>query len=141
MFAHRHRSPARRRATAAVEMALLLPFLMFVFVVGVDFARVFYHCLTLTNCARNGALYGSVDATHAADTDAIKAAALVDASNLSPSPNVDSAVGTDADGNPCIQVTVSWTFNMLTSYVGIPSSINLSRTVQMRVAAVLPKNS
>jgi Flp pilus assembly protein TadG len=135
----RPRSP--RRAVAAVELALLLPFLMFVFVAGVDFARVFYQCVILTNCARNGALYGSQDPTHAADTAGIQAAALADAGNLSPAPTVSSTIGTDSDGNPCVQVTVSYTFQMITNYVGIPSSIGLSRTVQMRVAPVLPRNS
>lgn len=130
-----------RRATAAVELAVLLPFLVFVFVIGVDFGRVFYHCLTLTNCARNGAVYGSQDPTHAADTAGIQAAALVDAGNLRPAPTVTSATGTDADGNPCVQVTVTYTFQTITGYAGIPSSIPLSRTVQMRVAPVQPKGT
>jgi Flp pilus assembly protein TadG len=141
MLSHPRSGGRRRRAAAAVELAILLPFLVFVFVAGVDFARVFYHCTTLTNCARNGALYGSTDPTHAADTAGIQAAALADASNLSPAPGVTSAAGTDADGHPCVQVTVTYTFRMLTNYAGIPSAIDLSRTVQMRVAPVLPKNS
>ena len=142
MFAHpRFRAPRSRPAVAAVELAVLLPFLVFVFVIGVDFARVFYHCVTLTNCARNGAIYGSADPTHAADTAGIQAAALADATNLSPTPTVTSATATDADGHPCVQVTVTYTFQMLTNYVGIPSAFNLSRTVQMRVAPVLPKSS
>jgi Flp pilus assembly protein TadG len=136
----RSRASGPRRATAAVELAVLLPFLMFVFVIGVDFARVFYYTLTLTNCARNGAVYGSADPTHAADTAGIQAAALADATNLSPAPTVTSSQGTDADGHPCVQVTAAYTFQMITSYVGIPSSFGLSRTVQMRVAPVLPKN-
>lgn len=137
----RHGSRRPRRATAAVEVAVLLPFLIFVFVVGVDFARIFYHCLTLTNCARNGAVYGSKDPTHAADTAGIQAAALADAGNLTPAPGVTSTTGTDAAGNPYVQVTCTYTFQMITNYAGIPSSIPLSRTVQMRVAPVLPKNS
>jgi Flp pilus assembly protein TadG len=141
MLAHpRSRVPGSRRATAAVELAVLLPFLVFVFVIGIDFARVFYHCITLTNCARNGAVYGSADPTHAADAAGIQAAALADATNLSPTPTITSAPGTDADGHPCVQVTATYTFQMITSYVGIPSAFNLSRTVQMRVAPVLPKN-
>jgi Flp pilus assembly protein TadG len=130
-----------RRATAAVELAVLLPFLVFAFVIGIDFGRIFYHCLTLTNCARNGAVYGSQNPTHAADTAGIQAAALVDASNLTPAPTVTSTTATDADGHPCVQVTVTYTFQMITGYVGIPSSIPLSRTVQMRVAPVTPKGT
>jgi Flp pilus assembly protein TadG len=124
-----------------VELAVLLPFLVFVFVIGIDFARVFYHGITRTNCARNGAVHGSHDPTHAGDTAGIQAAALADATNLSPAPTITSAVGIDADGHPCVQVTAAATFHMITSHAGIPSSFDLSRTVQMRVAPVLLKNS
>jgi Flp pilus assembly protein TadG len=131
----------RRRGTAAVELAVLLPFLVFVFVIGIDYARVFYHGLTLNNCARNGALYGSLNPTNAADSAGIQAAALVDATNLSPQPTVSSTTGTDAAGNPYVRVTVSYTFQTITQYVGVPNSVPLSRTVQMRVEPVVPKNS
>jgi Flp pilus assembly protein TadG len=38
------RSP--RRGVAAVELAVLLPFLCFLFVTAVDFARIFYLAIT-----------------------------------------------------------------------------------------------
>ena len=40
-------------------MALLLPLLVFLYVIGVDFARVFYYSQVIENAARNGALYAS----------------------------------------------------------------------------------
>jgi Flp pilus assembly protein TadG len=132
---------APRRAVAAVEMAFLLPLLVFLFVIGVDFARAFYFGLTVTNCARNGAIYGSMNPTNATDTTGIQAMALADASNLSPAPTVTSTTGTDAQNNPYVAVTVTWTFNTITNYPGVPGTVVLSRTVQMRVAPVLPKNS
>ena len=46
-----------RRGLAAVELALLLPLLVFLCMATVDFARVIYALVTLQNCARNGALY------------------------------------------------------------------------------------
>ena len=46
-----------RRGAAAVELALLLPVLVFCSMMTVDFARVAYVQVTLQNCARNGALY------------------------------------------------------------------------------------
>jgi TadE-like protein len=46
-----------RRGAAAVEVALLLPVLVFCSMMTVDFARVAYVQLALQNCARNGALY------------------------------------------------------------------------------------
>ncbi len=48
-----------RRGVAVVELAVLLPLLVFLFVVTVDFARVYYFSLTLQNCARAGAMYAS----------------------------------------------------------------------------------
>src|SRR5262245_12350435 len=53
------RPAARRRAAATAELALLLPFLGFMFAVAVDYARIFYFGVTLENCARNGAYYAS----------------------------------------------------------------------------------
>ncbi|HXG12068.1 MAG TPA: TadE/TadG family type IV pilus assembly protein [Gemmataceae bacterium] len=131
----------RRRGATAVELAILLPFLAFILVAAVDFARVYYHYLTITNCARCGALYGSRDPKHAADEAGIKAAALADAANLSPIPEVASRTGTDPAGHPCIEVTVTYPFQTVTKYPGIPSSITLKSTVQMRIAPELPKNS
>ena len=54
-----------RRGATVVELAVLLPLLVFVFVIAVDFARVFYYSLTLTNCARAGAMYASDPTTSA----------------------------------------------------------------------------
>ena len=48
-----------RRAVAAAELALLLPVLTMLLVLGIDFGRVFYYYVTITNCARNGALYAA----------------------------------------------------------------------------------
>jgi Flp pilus assembly protein TadG len=137
MLCRTPRRPARRKAVAAVELAVLLPFLAFIFVVTVDFSRIFYDSLILANCARNGALYGCANPTNAQDTAGIQNAALADATNLTPAPTVTSTTGTNSDGN-YVQVTVTFTFQTLTNYPGIPNSITLTRTVQMRVTPVLP---
>lgn len=131
----KRRAGESRRGAAAVELAVLLPFLAFLFVIAVDFARIFYFSQTLENCARNGALYAS-DPTLAAQSPytSVTQAALADATNLSPQPTVTSGSGTDASGNAYVTVTVSWTFTTVTNYPGVPSTVNLSRTVQMRHA-------
>src|SRR6516164_9600711 len=71
-----------RRGAAMIELALLLPFLCFLFVITVDWARVFYFDLTVENCARCGALYGGRDPNAAVDTAGIQAEAKKDAGNL-----------------------------------------------------------
>jgi TadE-like protein len=40
-----------------VELAIILPLVAFLFVIAVDYARIFYYSLTVANCARNGALH------------------------------------------------------------------------------------
>lgn len=130
----------KRRGAALVELAVLLPLLLFLFAAGVDFARVYYYYLTITNCARNGALYGSKDETYAADSAGIEKAALADATNLSPPPSVSSATATDAVGHPCIRVTLQWKFGTITRFPGVPQTMNLTRTVEMRIAPKTPKD-
>jgi hypothetical protein len=117
---------------------------MLILMIGIDFARVFFPHQTVTNCARNGALYacdpngfskyGSTTAAGAADGTTLTNPTLTTS-------NVTSASGTDRDGNPYVAVTVTYSFplatNYLTSFVG-SSSINLTRTVQMRVAQTTP---
>jgi Flp pilus assembly protein TadG len=129
--------PARRGAALA-ELVVVLTTLVFILVACTDFARVFYSYLTITNCARNGALYGCTSTQHSTDTAGIQAAALTDTSSLSPTPGVSSTTGTDASGNPYVAVTVTYTFTTLITYPGINHTMNLTRTVQMRVAQGQP---
>lgn len=127
-----------RQAVAAVELALLLPLLAFLFVVAVDFARLFYFSLTVTNCARNGAMWacdpaGSLQSPYKTVQDA----ALADAGNISPSPTVSSKTVTASEGDYA-EVTVAWQFKTITNYPGVPNTINVTRTVRMRMIAAVP---
>src|SRR4051794_34883503 len=75
---------AVRRGVAAVELALLLPFLAFLFVLAVDWSRVFYYSLVVENCARNGAIFSSDPyALVQSPYTTVQDAALADAPNLS----------------------------------------------------------
>jgi Flp pilus assembly protein TadG len=129
-----HTSNKKSRSGAAVvELAMVLPFLCFLFVVAVDWSRLFYHYTIVTNCARNGALYASSPiAASKSQYASTKEAALAGAGDLNPAPNVSSTIGTDKDGNAYVEVTVSYTFQSITNFPGIPSTVNLSRTVRMR---------
>ena len=130
-----YRRPRRhsRRGTAIVELALLLPFLGFAFAIAVDYARIIYHSQTIENCARAGALYACDSVTAAQSPySSIAQAALVDAANLSPQPTVTSMTGTDTAGNSYVTVTVAGQFRTITGFPGIPSTVNLSRSVRMR---------
>jgi len=124
---------ASRRGAATVELALVLPFLVFLLVASVDFARVFYYSIAVANCARNGAMFGSNSAL--ADLlpySSITEAALAEAKGLDVPPTVQSREGIDGQGNEFVEVTVNYLFRTVTNFPGIPSSVNISRTVRMR---------
>jgi Flp pilus assembly protein TadG len=130
-----HRPQHARRAAATVELAVLLPFLVFLFAISVDFARVFYFSQVIENCARQGALYASDPKAPAYNRYAsVHDAAVADAPDLTPQPTVTSSTGTDAAGNAYVAVTVTWQFQTITGFPGVPSNVTLSRTVQMRMA-------
>ena len=146
-----------RKGVQVVEFAILLPFLAFMFVIAVDWARVFYYSIAVRNCARNGAMYMSLQqsarTTTSPYTDSgyvnlyvnsaspVTAAALADASDLTPSPTVTSTTGSDRYG-PYVEVTVSYPFHTLTDFsVGnflVPSSLNVTSTVRMYVPPESP---
>ena len=127
------------RGVAVVELAVLLPLLVFLFLVAIDFARVFYFSLTLTNCARAGALYACDPSTaHESPFASTAAAALAEATNLTPQPTVTSASGADTLGRRYVSVTVNYSFQTITGFPGIPTTVPLQRTVTMFEAAATP---
>jgi Flp pilus assembly protein TadG len=123
-----------RRGAAAVELAILLPILTLMFVIVVDYARVYFFSQTVENCARAGALYASDDAAAAISPYlTVQAAAQAEAPNLSPHPTVPAPVtGNDEAGNAYVRVTCNWTFHTIISFPGVPSTRTLSRTIQVR---------
>jgi len=137
----------KRPGLAALELAVLLPFLMFLFLITIDFARVFYCCVTLDNCACNGAIYGSQAYNSSAwqgsggQLTSVQAAAIADAGNLRPAltnSNVAVTYPTDADGNTVVKVTVSYVFKPIATIGVIPASFKISRTAQMRMVPQAP---
>jgi Flp pilus assembly protein TadG len=129
----------KRSGSAVVELAIILPLLAFLFAIGIDFARLYYDLVTIHNAARSGAMYGAQHPAKATDTAGIQAAALADSKNLKPAATVKSKTGTDELGYPGVNVTVAWTFKTFTSFPLVPSTVDLSRTVQMRIGPAQPK--
>ena len=120
-------------------MAILAPLMVFLFVIAVDFARVYYFSLTLTNCARSGAFYASdpwtaSESPFASTTEA----ALSEAVNISPAPTISERHGADGSGHAWVEVTAEHTFTTLTGFPGIPNDVELKRTVRMYVSAIIP---
>jgi Flp pilus assembly protein TadG len=135
-----------RGGVATVELAVLLPMLCFLFVIAIDYARIFYYSLTLENAARNGAYYASNYPGIYAYTNA-QAVVTADVSNLSPAPTVEIRYSTSSEGpfetitpinNGYVQVQVTWTFKSITKFPGVPTNTILTRRCRMKVAPITP---
>jgi Flp pilus assembly protein TadG len=124
---------------AAVELAVLLPVMIFLLLLAIDFCRIFYFTNCVENAARQGALFASDSVEAAKSPYADVTAAVQGESGLSPAPTVSTVNGTDSAGNACIDVTVSWTFNTVAGCPGIANTWDLARTVRARVAPQAPQ--
>jgi hypothetical protein len=118
-----------------VELALLAFPLTYLLCLTIDFCRVFYFTTACVSAAREGAIFGSLDPAHAADTASIQNAALSDCA-VPATVTVDQV--TDAQNQACVKVTVKYTFSTITTFPGIPSTIPITRSEQIRIAAVVP---
>jgi len=147
MLDRRNRSNRKtRRGVAAAELALMLTFLPLLMLITVDFARFAYAYVTITNCARNGAIWASSNSTAQAQSySTLTLAVEADASDFSTKPAVASGwpkysttyngtySGTKPTGDGYVQVKVTWTFTTIVDYPGIPHTMDLSRTAWMRL--------
>ena len=81
-------------ASGALEFAVVVPFLVFLFIIALDWARIFYFSIIVNNCARNGAMF-AVDpyATAKSPYANITAAALADATDCAALPGSAQLAG------------------------------------------------
>jgi Flp pilus assembly protein TadG len=135
---------SKRRGLAAVELALLLPLLVFACMAAVDFARVIYAMVILQNCARSGALYefySTAGCSLPSGWTSLSTAVQADAGNLTvtiPSTyngNSNPYSPAASSGN-YVTVTVQSNFTLLTlgsdgGFPSIGSSMTLTQSVSM----------
>ena len=128
------RSRSRKSGQALAELAIVLPVLLIIAFGATDFARIYYHKMTVDCAAQAGAQYGSLSYANAADTAGIAQLAMKQfPTNITP--QVDSSLGT----NNFVTVSVSYVFNTVVKWPGVPNRVPLSSTVSMRVMrAVAP---
>ena len=129
-----------RPGTVSIELAVLLPLLLFIAVIGVDYARIFSRAINLESASRNACIYAAQDSDKAVDTVGIQTVALKDLTDVSPTPTVTSQVYAGADGFNYVKVTVTMTFATVTDFPGVPSSSTLTRSTDMRVCPKTPKS-
>ena len=135
-------------------MALVLPFLLLLLMGIIEVGRYAALSIDVENAARAGAQYGAQNLATAADTTGMTNAALNEGQNIpgisvTPAPTVlcgcaqEPPPGACPLASPCtapdhqlvyVQVNARGTFNSLFNYPGIPASIVVNESAQMRVA-------
>jgi Flp pilus assembly protein TadG len=127
----------RRRGTAAMEFAVILPLLVTLVLGCVDFGRFAYTEIAVANAARAGAGFGANHPSTPATLDAWKAqvgqAVQDELGDFDPSLLSVTATPTAVEGGGWqAQVDVSYPFTMVVNWPGLPASMTL------RQVAVLP---
>ncbi len=122
-----------RRGVAAAELAIVLPFLILMFGVAIDFCRVFHTSQTVQNCAYAGALYSSSTVSPRPDvstpSQAAQDAALAEGVSLNPALSAANISTTIANG--MATTTVTYNFSFIMPLMG--NSITITRSVTMQV--------
>jgi Flp pilus assembly protein TadG len=131
-----------------LEFALSSSVLFLVMFGVIDFSRIFSSACAVQGAARAGTQYGMLSPAHYNDLAGMQNAALANAGSpagmtVTASQFCACSIGgatqgcpaTCSSGNPetYIQVVVTWPYNTIASYPGIPSTTNLSGTSVVRV--------
>ncbi len=134
-----------------VELALVLPVLVLLLIVALDFARMFNMAMAVTDGARAGAQWGSLNRANAANTLGMEHAACNSMADIPCTPGTNSTASsfcqcagstgpiscTSPGGCIAVQnfvtVTTNATFSTVMPYPGLASTVPLSATVTMQV--------
>ena len=132
----RRRTRTERKGAAIVEFAVLLPFLLYLCVVAVDWARLLYFSQCVNDCARAGALWASDEEVRMKSRyTTVTDASLAEAPGLSPTPTVAQADTVNGTGERTwVTVTVAMQFETISNFPGVPKSQTVSRSVRAKVA-------
>jgi Flp pilus assembly protein TadG len=156
MFTERRSLWRQDRGGALVELAVALPLLVVILAGTVDFARVFYASVSLTNAARAGAQWGASKTSRSDQFATIESTAeaatslpgvTASATRLcmcatdsgtfsatSPTPNDCSATCSGGHIVMTVTVTANSRFTTIMNILpGVPSTIDLSRAATLRV--------
>jgi Flp pilus assembly protein TadG len=132
------RAGRARRGAAAVELAVVLPLLIVLVLGCVDFGRFASSYIAVTNAARAGAGYGIMN-NYTSSTLTTWQSGIVSAARAEGFLGTNVSVATpvvvlDATtGLRKLQVTASYTFNPIVPWPGIPSTLSMSRMVELRM--------
>jgi Flp pilus assembly protein TadG len=136
----RTRIPQGRTGAAAGELAFILPVLVLIVLGCVDLGRFVYSYIAVTNAARTAAGFGSSNpyttATLSTWQAQVRQAAVDEMSGVygfsDGSLTVTATPTTESAGFRRIQVDVSYPFQTMITWPGIPQNLTLQRRVIMR---------
>ena len=129
-----------RRGVATLELALLLPFIVFCGLVTVDFGRVMHAYLVVSNAARCGAEFGAMhkvtNYTRPYWESEVQRAVDEEMQGLPQfaTEDLDATFSTTIDDDQLmqVQVDVRYRFHTIVDWSGIPATVDLRRSVTMR---------
>ena len=132
-----------RRGHAALEVALLSPWIFFLFIGTLDMGFYTHALIATQNAARAAAAHTSRNSLTAADSgsacqyalDELKAMSNVRTlANCGSTPLIVTATAvTGVDGWPASSVSVTYQTNRMVPIPGLVGQLNITRTVQMMV--------
>jgi Flp pilus assembly protein TadG len=132
------------RGSAILELALITPLLVLLLLCAFDFGRVFFTAMSVSGAAHAGASFGSQSLVRTLDAVGMRVAAELHAPDLGITASASrvcrcgaATVSCSATcGTPPMKiyatVTATRTFTTAVDYPGIPGTIAISRTAQMR---------
>lgn len=140
-----HRGPHRegRPGAATVEFAIVLPILMFFFLVTVDYCRIFYFSQVVDEAARTGGLWimdptVRTTAGQSSYADVTAAARGSAPSWMRSDLAVSTGTGSDTSGS-YTYVQVTYTFKSITKFPWIPDSVDVTRKSVVRPIPQTPR--
>lgn len=140
MHTHLTRSATQREGAATVELAILAPLIVFLLVVAVDFARIFFYTVSIQSAVEDGAIYACESTARASNSSKIESLVLADLTDIIPTPTVSSTHGYDAEGDHYVEVSARYTFKTITNFPGVPSSVNVVRICRMPIKVERPRD-
>ncbi len=131
-----------------LEVGIMLPWLVFSFMAIINFAFCIYGLIATQNAARIGAVWGSANSTNAHSTSFTSTACTYALAELQGAPNVGTSITTcggsspvsvtatplsGADGLPAVQVSVTYTVQLMRIPAIMPASLSITRAVELPV--------
>lgn len=149
MSREKHIERNSQAGASLLETALILPILLLLFLGAMDFARAFYAGIELANAATAGAEYGAQSLGKSVDYAGMIDTAKKDAQDLSGMTATATSYCACPDGTQVncqtgscpsygipqvyVSVTTQYTWQAQVPYAGVPGTVNLQRTVVLRV--------